>query len=181
MSLPIVEYHHCCPPPTSSLACPRPATGPHVDQVAELIGDCDRCRGATFEGEIDATGIWTGQTQTRCAPAERRLPRRREPPQEDRVQRPFTERTGGTTVEGSFELTIRGVRRALPLGIISLGEWKTPFWIGDKNKGDMRIGFDARASINCDGFAVSWHDEISGGGWSSGTKSNWCSTSKQFC
>ena len=46
----------------------------------------DRCLDATFEGEIDATGIWTGE------PARdehlRRLLRRREPPQ-DLLPRPL--------------------------------------------------------------------------------------------
>ena len=75
------------------------------------------------------------------------------------------ERTGGTTFKGEVGLTIRGVTRTVPLDIVSLGEWKTPFWMGDENKGELRrIGFEARATINRHDFGVSWQDELPGGG-----------------
>ena len=55
--------------------------------------------------------------------------------------------------------------RTVPLDIVSLGEWKTPFWVGDENKGELtRIGFEARATINRHDFGVSWQDELPGGG-----------------
>ena len=77
----------------------------------------------------------------------------------------FTERTGGTTFNGEVDLTIRGVTRTVPLDIVSLGEWKTPFWVGDENKGELhRIGFEATATINRHDFGVSWQDELPGGG-----------------
>ena len=64
-----------------------------------------------------------------------------------------------------MELTIRGVTRKVPLDIVSLGEWKTPFWVGEENKGELhRIGFEARATINRHDFGVSWQDELPGGG-----------------
>ncbi len=76
-----------------------------------------------------------------------------------------TERTGSTTFKGEVDLTIRGVTRTVPLDIVSLGEWKTPFWVGDENKGELlRIGFEATAKINRHDFGVSWQDEIPGGG-----------------
>jgi EmrB/QacA subfamily drug resistance transporter len=56
---------------------------------------------------------------------------------------------GATTFNGEVELAIRGVTRTVPLGIVSWGEWKTPFWVGEENKGDMRrVGFVAHATIN---------------------------------
>ena len=77
----------------------------------------------------------------------------------------FTERTGSTTFKGEVDLTIRGVTRTVPLDIVSLGEWKTPFWVGDENKGELlRIGFEATAKINRHDFGVSWQDEIPRGG-----------------
>jgi hypothetical protein len=46
-----------------------------------------------------------------------------------------------------------------------LGEWETPFWVGDENKGELRrVGFEAVARINRHEFGVSWQDEIPGGG-----------------
>jgi hypothetical protein len=46
-----------------------------------------------------------------------------------------------------------------------VGEWKTPFWVGDESRGELRrIGFEASAKINRHDFGVSWQDEIPGGG-----------------
>jgi polyisoprenoid-binding protein YceI len=126
--------------------------------------DWTNCLEASFEGEIDAAGVWTGQ------------------PQRDEHLRSadffdvenhrkitftgrFTERTGSTTFKGEVELTIRGVTRTVPLDVGYLGEWKTPFWLGEENKGDLRrIGFEASARIDRRDFGVSWQDDIPGGG-----------------
>jgi polyisoprenoid-binding protein YceI len=126
--------------------------------------DWDHCLEARFEGEIDATAIWTGD-----AARDEHL---RSADFLDVESHPkitfagrFTERTGATTFKGDVELTIRGVTRTVPLDIISLGEWKTPFWVGDENKGELRrIGFEATAAINRQDFGVSWQDVIPGGG-----------------
>ena len=62
-------------------------------------------------------------------------------------------------------LTLRGVTREVPLEIVSLGEWKTPFWVGEENKGELlRIGFEATAKINRRDFDIVWQDDIPGGG-----------------
>jgi polyisoprenoid-binding protein YceI len=130
----------------------------------ELDADPERCLDATFEGEIDAAGIWTGEP-TRDAHL-------RSADFFDVENHPkiafsgrFTERTAGTAFKGEVELTIRGVRRTVPLDVTYLGEWTTPFWDGDENKGDMRrIGFEASARIDRHDFGVSWQDEIPGGG-----------------
>jgi polyisoprenoid-binding protein YceI len=77
----------------------------------------------------------------------------------------FTDQTGGTTFKGEVELTIRGVTRTIPLDVASLGQWKTPWWEGGENKGEMRrIGFEATARIDRRDFDVSWQDELPGGG-----------------
>ena len=111
--------------------------------------DFDRCLDATFEGEIDATGIWTGE------PARDEHLRSAdffdvENHSKITFRGRFTERTGGTTFKGEAELTIRGVTRTVPLDIASLGEWKTPWWEG--------------ARIDRRDFGVSWQDELPGGG-----------------
>src|SRR5438270_14022160 len=70
-----------------------------------------------------------------------------------------------TAFKGDVELTVRGVTRTVPLGHDYVGEWKTPFWEGDENRGDMRrIGFEAKARIDRHEFGVSWQDELPGGG-----------------
>jgi polyisoprenoid-binding protein YceI len=126
--------------------------------------DFDNCLEATFEGEMEAAGIWTGQPE--------RDAHLRSADFFDVENHPkitfrgrFVERTADTAFKGSAELTIRGVTRTVPLDIAYLGEWKTPFWVGDENRGDMRrIGFEARTRINRHDFGVSWQDELPGGG-----------------
>ena len=119
---------------------------------------------ASFEGEIDATGIWTGEaardTHLRSADF---LDVDNHPTL--RFAGRFTEQTGAATFKGEVELTIRGVTRTVPLDIEYLGEWKTPFWVEGENKGEMRrIGFEATARIDRHDFGVSWQDELPGGG-----------------
>jgi polyisoprenoid-binding protein YceI len=126
--------------------------------------DFDRWLDASFEGEIDATGIWTGEPD--------RDAHLRSADFFDVENHPkitfkgqFSERIGDIHFKGTVELTIRGVTRTVPLDVAYLGEWKTPFWAGDENKGDMRrIGFEAIARINRHDFGVSWQDELPGGG-----------------
>jgi polyisoprenoid-binding protein YceI len=138
--------------------------GMFKDIHGKLELDLDHWLEATFEGEIDAAGVWTGE------PA--RDAHLRSADFFDVVQYPkitFTgrivERTGSTTFKGAAELRIRDVTRRVPLDIVSLGEWTTPFWIGDENKGDVRrIGFEATAWIERHEFGVSWQDVIPGGG-----------------
>jgi polyisoprenoid-binding protein YceI len=134
------------------------------DIHGELELDWDRCLDATFEGEIDAAEIWTGESA--------RDEHLRSADFLDVVNHPkitfsghFRRRTSAATFQGDVELTIRGVSRTIPLDIRYLGEWKTPFWVGEENRGELRrIGFESTARINRHDFGVSWQDEIPGGG-----------------
>jgi polyisoprenoid-binding protein YceI len=126
--------------------------------------DFDSCLDATFAGEIDAAGIWTGQPER---DAHLRAADFLDVENHPKItfQGRFTERTGDTAFKGSVELTIRGVTRTVPLDVTYLGEWKTPFWVGEENKGDLRrVGFEASARLNRHDFGVSWQDELPGGG-----------------
>jgi polyisoprenoid-binding protein YceI len=134
------------------------------DVHGRLELDFDHCLEATFEGEIDATGIWTGEPQ--------RDEHLRSADFLDVENHPritfsgrFTERTGATTFKGLVDLTIRGVTRTVPLDVHHMGEWITPWWTDGDNKGALRrIGFEASARINRKDFGVSWQDKIPGGG-----------------
>jgi polyisoprenoid-binding protein YceI len=134
------------------------------DIHGELEIDWDDCLAATFHGEIDAAGIWTGEPD--------RDAHLRSADFLDADKHPkitftggFTERTGGTTFKGEVELTIRGATRTVPLDVHYLGEWQTPFWVGDESRSHLRrIGFEATARINRHDFGVSWQDEIPDGG-----------------
>ncbi|MBV9309355.1 MAG: YceI family protein [Solirubrobacterales bacterium] len=126
--------------------------------------DIDRPLEATFEGDIDASAIWTGEPT--------RDQHLRSADFFDVENHPkitfngwFTERVGSTAFKAQVALTIRGNTREVPLDIDYLGEWRTPFWVGDENRGELRrIGFAARADINRIDFGVSWQDELPGGG-----------------
>jgi polyisoprenoid-binding protein YceI len=101
--------------------------------------DWDRCLDATFQGEIDATGIWTGEP-TRDAHL-------RSADFLDVDNHPkitfsghFTERTGGTTFKGAVQLTIRDITRTVPLDVRYLGEWTTPFWDASPGRASSPTG-----------------------------------------
>jgi polyisoprenoid-binding protein YceI len=138
--------------------------GQFKDIHGELELDWDRCLDATFEGEIDATAIWTGEA---VRDAHLRSADFLDVENHPRISFSgrFTERTAGTAFKGEVDLTIRGTTRTVPLDIAYLGEWTTPFWDGDQSRGDMRrIGFEATARIDRHDFGVSWQDELPGGG-----------------
>ena len=113
------------------------------DIHGRLEFDWDSCLAATFEGEMDATKIWTGEPE--------RDAHLRSADFFDVENHPkivfsgrFTERTGDIHFKAEAELTIRGTTQTVPLDVAYLGQWETPFWVGDENKGTMRrVGFEA--------------------------------------
>jgi polyisoprenoid-binding protein YceI len=126
--------------------------------------DWERPLEATFSGEIDATKLWTGEPD--------RDAHLRSADFFDVENHPtiafagrLTERLGDIDFKAEAELTIRGVTRPVVMYVSYLGVWKTPFWVGDENKGLLtRIGFEAKTRINRHDFGVSWQDRIPGGG-----------------
>jgi hypothetical protein len=49
--------------------------------------------------------------------------------------------------------------------VAHLGQWQSPFWVGDENRGTMRrIGFEGWTRVNRHHFGVSWQDELPAGG-----------------
>jgi polyisoprenoid-binding protein YceI len=134
------------------------------DIHGELNFDWDSCLESTFSGRIDATKIWTGEP-TRDEHLRHADFFDVENYPEITFSGRFLERTGATTFKVQADLTIRGMTLAVPLDAHYLGQWETPFWVGDENRGLMRrVGFEARTRINRHDFGVSWQDEIPGGG-----------------
>jgi polyisoprenoid-binding protein YceI len=126
--------------------------------------DSDRRMDTTFEGRMDATRLWTGEP-TRDAHLRSADFFDVENHPEISFAGRFTERTGAAHFKAEADLTIRGVTRTVPLDVAWLGEWTTPFWEGDVNRGEMsRIGFEATTRVNRHDFGVAWQDEIAGGG-----------------
>jgi len=75
------------------------------------------------------------------------------------------EQLGQTHLRGPAELTIRGTTRTVRVDAHYLGQWSTPFWEGDENKGQMRrIGFEVSAEVDRTDFGVSWNDSLDRGG-----------------
>ena len=126
--------------------------------------DWDSCMDSTFEGEMDAAKIWTGEPD--------RDAHLRSPDFLDVESHPlisfrgtFSERIGDQDFRAATELTIRGVTKPVMLDVTYLGQWDTPFWVGDENRGTLRrMGFEASGRINRQDFGVSWQDELPGGG-----------------
>jgi polyisoprenoid-binding protein YceI len=134
------------------------------DVHGRLEFDWDGCLETTFEGEMDATKIWTGEAE--------RDAHLRSADFFDVENHPtivfngrFTERTGDMHFKAEAELTIRGTTQAVLMDVSYLGQWETPFWVGDENRGTMRrVGFEARTRLNRHDFGVSWQDQLPGGG-----------------
>jgi polyisoprenoid-binding protein YceI len=134
------------------------------DIHGRLRFDWDSCLETTFEGEMDATKIWTGEAE--------RDAHLRSADFFDVENHPtisfsgrFTKRTGDMQFKAEADLTIRGTTRAVPLDVAYLGQWETPFWVGDENKGTMRrVGFEACTRLNRHDFGVSWQDQLPSGG-----------------
>jgi polyisoprenoid-binding protein YceI len=118
----------------------------------------------TFEGRMDAARIWTGE--------EDRDEHLRSADFFDVDAHPlisfagrFTGRVGDSHFTAVADLTIRGTTAEVPLDVAYLGEWATPFWEGDENRGTMRrIGFEAATRVDRHDFGVSWNDQLPGGG-----------------
>ena len=136
-------------------------------------------RQSTFEGVIDATRLWTGEPE--------RDAHLRSADFFDVDSHPWinfrgriVERTGDIHFKALTELTIRGVTRELPLDVSFLGEWETPYWVGDENRGTMRrIGFEATTALNRHDFGVSGRTSSQAAGWWSATRSRLLSTSRR--
>ena len=84
--------------------------------------DWEACLSSTFEGEIDATRIWTGEPDAHLRSADFL----------DVESHPtiafsgrLTERTGDTHFKAETDLTIRGVTRPVVLEVSYLGQWDT--------------------------------------------------------
>jgi polyisoprenoid-binding protein YceI len=134
------------------------------DIHGRLDFDLDSPLDATFEGEIDATKIWTGEP---ARDAHLRSADFFDVENHPRItfNGQLLERTGDTHFKATADVTIRGNTRAVEFEAAYLGQWETPFWVRDENRGMMRrIGFEGRTKVNRHDFGVSWQDHLPGGG-----------------
>ena len=123
-----------------------------------------------FEGVIDARKLWTGEPERDAHLRSADFFDVENHPQITFEGR-FVERIGDTDFRALTELEIRGRRNEISLEASYLGQWTTPYWEGDENRGEMtRIGFALGGRLNRQDFGVSWNDELAGGGV---VASNW--------
>lgn len=119
---------------------------------------------AVIEATLDAASIWTGDPD--------RDAHLRSADFLDAASHPAitfkstrVEQVGGTDYKVSGNLTIRGVTRPVVLDVHHLGQWQTPFWVGNEDKGPVtRAGFVAETRINRHDFGVSWNGALDRGG-----------------
>jgi polyisoprenoid-binding protein YceI len=126
--------------------------------------DPDDAMATMFDGEIDATAIWTGEA-TRDAHLRSADFLDVDNHPTIRFSGRAVERVGDIHAKALTDLTIRGTTRPVELDVAYLGQWQTPFWVGEENRGSMRrIGFEATTRITRHDFGVSWQDTLPGGG-----------------
>jgi polyisoprenoid-binding protein YceI len=129
-----------------------------------LVFDPANPSAASVEVTIDAAGIWTGEADRdahlRSADF---LDVEKHPKIIFKGNR--VELAGANEGVLTGDLTIRGVTRAVPLRVQYLGQWQTPWWEDEVDKGPKaRAGFVATTSINRHDFGVSWNGTLDRGG-----------------
>ncbi len=139
-------------------------TGSIKDVHGKLEFDWESCLDSTFEGWAELENLWTGEpdrdTHLRSADffdAENH-------PRIEFSGR-LVERISDLHFRATADVTIRGNRSPVEFDVTYMGEWRTPFWVGDENKGEMRrTGWQGRTTVDRNDWGVSWQDEIPGGG-----------------
>ena len=119
---------------------------------------------ASIEATLDSASIWTGEpdrdAHLRSADF---LDAEKHPAITFKSTR--VEAVGANEYKVTGNVTIRGVTRPVVLDAHYLGQWQTPFWVGNEDKGPVtRAGFVAETRINRHDFGVSWNSTLDRGG-----------------
>jgi polyisoprenoid-binding protein YceI len=134
------------------------------DIHGRLVFDWDTCLESTFEGEVDATKLWTGEPTRDAHLLSADFFDVENHPKITFAGR-LVDRTGDTHFAAEADVTIRGNTRPVEFDVAYLGQWETPWWEEDENRGMMRrIGFEGRTRVNRHDFGVSWQDQLPAGG-----------------
>jgi polyisoprenoid-binding protein YceI len=138
--------------------------GAFKDVHGKLEFDWESCLDATFAGWVDADRLWTGEpTRDEHLKSADFFDAENHPRVE--FDGRLVERIGDIHFRAAADVTIRGNTREVDFDVTYTGEWETPFWVGDENRGAMRrIGFEGRTTVNRHDWGVSWQDPIPGGG-----------------
>ncbi len=138
--------------------------GHFADVHGTLEFDPQAPAGSSIEAEIDAGKIWSGE-----ADRDGHLRTADFLDVENHPKITFkghsTEQVGANHYKVIGELTIRGVTKTTTLEVSYLGQWQTPYWVGNEDKGPItRAGFTAKTTINRQDFGVSWNATMDKGG-----------------
>jgi polyisoprenoid-binding protein YceI len=134
------------------------------DIHGRLEFDWETCLESTFEGEVDATKLWTGEPTRDAHLLSADFFDVENHPRITFAGR-LVDRTGETHFAALADVTIRGNTKPVEFDVAYLGQWETPWWDEDENRGMMRrIGFEGRTRVNRHDFGVSWQDQLPAGG-----------------
>ncbi len=119
---------------------------------------------SSVEVEIDAGGLWTGESDR-----DNHLRSADFLDVEHHPQITFrgnkVQLIGHHDYKMAGELTIRGVTRPAMLEMRYLGQWQTPWWEDGVDKGPKtRAGFTGTTRINRHDYGVSWNAPLDKGG-----------------
>ncbi len=120
--------------------------------------------GPSVEAELDAGSLWTGEPDRDAhLKSADFLDAERHP--KITFRSTTVQQAGCHQYKVTGELTIRGVTRSVTLDARYTGQWQTPFWVGNQDKGPVtRAGFEATTTINRHDFGVSWNAQLDRGG-----------------
>src|SRR5439155_2770587 len=129
-----------------------------------LIFDPADRKNASVEVTIDASELWTGESQ--------RDAHLKSPDFLDVAKFPTItfkseniDLVGPSDAKVHGEITIRGVTRPITLRATFLGTWQTPWWENGVDHGPKtRAGFVATGRLNRHDFGVSWNALLDRGG-----------------
>ena len=135
---------------------------PEVEGTLDL--DLSSPIGGVVEVTMDASKLWSGD--------EARDGHLKAPDFLDAENHPnmtfkgkFASQIGETDYTVDGDLTIRGITRPVSMDVNYLGQWATPFWVGNEDKGPKtRAGFTGTTKFNRHDFDVSWQGEMENGG-----------------
>jgi polyisoprenoid-binding protein YceI len=127
--------------------------------------DPENPRATSVEVTIDARKIWTGEPDR-----DTHLKSADFLDVEDSSTITFrgrdVELCGANLAKLRGDLTIRGMTRPVTLEVHYLGQWQTPWWEGNVDKGPKtRAGFFATTRIYRHDFGVSWNSVLDRGGF----------------
>jgi len=129
-----------------------------------LVFDPANPRDSSVEATIDAGGIWSGEPDRDAHLRSADFLDVDNYP-EITFKGSQVEITGDHDYKVTGDLTIRGVTRPVTLSVRYLGQWQTPWWEGNVDKGPKtRAGFVAETEINRHDFGVSWNSTLDRGG-----------------